>query len=152
MQVNNTSSSSTLKEKCSYIKKKKRLSHYKFRALQFPPEAWLRMSLHNSSITWIAIRPSGRVVLRALGDCGHLPPDKLTTTWIKSSSSRLNWNNFFFHWRPPTTIQTERRRNTNKNTIELIFLLLLLLDTLLFFRTNRVIFSNFFFCDHWVAI
>jgi len=51
-----------------------------FRALQFPPEAWLRMSLHNSSLTWIAIRPSGRVVLRALGDCGHIPPDKLTTT------------------------------------------------------------------------
>ncbi|XP_046454650.1 serine/threonine-protein phosphatase PGAM5, mitochondrial-like isoform X1 [Daphnia pulex] len=50
------------------------------RALQFPPEAWLRMSLHNASVTWIAIRPSGRVVLRALGDCGHLPPAKLTTT------------------------------------------------------------------------
>lgn len=56
------------------------IRYFVCRALQFPPEAWLRMSLHNASITWIAIRPSGRVVLRALGDCGHLPPDKLTTT------------------------------------------------------------------------
>jgi len=56
------------------------IRYFVCRALQFPPEAWLRMSLHNSSLTWIAIRPSGRVVLRALGDCGHIPPDKLTTT------------------------------------------------------------------------
>lgn len=48
------------------------------RALQFPPEGWLRMSLHNCSITWITVRPNGRVSLRCLGDAGHLPPDKLT--------------------------------------------------------------------------
>ncbi|KAG9509090.1 Serine/threonine-protein phosphatase PGAM5, mitochondrial, partial [Fragariocoptes setiger] len=50
------------------------------RALQFPPEAWLRFSLHNCSITWIAIRPSGRVVVYSVGDIGHMPPTKLTTT------------------------------------------------------------------------
>jgi len=50
------------------------------RALQFPPEAWLRFSLHNCSLTWIAIRPSGRVSVYAIGDIGHMPPSKMTTT------------------------------------------------------------------------
>ncbi|XP_067931652.1 serine/threonine-protein phosphatase PGAM5, mitochondrial-like isoform X2 [Watersipora subatra] len=50
------------------------------RALQLPPEAWLRMSLHNGSITWLTVRPSGNVSLRAVGDCGFMPIDKLTTT------------------------------------------------------------------------
>ncbi|KHJ85541.1 phosphoglycerate mutase family protein [Oesophagostomum dentatum] len=50
------------------------------RALQFPPEGWLRMSLGNCSITWLVIRPSGRVSLRSLGDVGHLPPSKITFT------------------------------------------------------------------------
>lgn len=50
------------------------------RALQFPPEGWLRMGLNNGSITWLTIRPSGRVALRALGDAGFMPPDKLTRT------------------------------------------------------------------------
>lgn len=43
------------------------------RALQMPPEAWLRMSLQHASITWLSIRPSGRVTLRSLGDGGHIP-------------------------------------------------------------------------------
>ncbi|XP_070760610.1 serine/threonine-protein phosphatase PGAM5, mitochondrial isoform X2 [Enoplosus armatus] len=50
------------------------------RALQFPPEGWLRMGLNNGSITWLTIRPSGRVALRTLGDSGFMPPDKLTRT------------------------------------------------------------------------
>uniref|UniRef100_A0A1A8QQ81 Serine/threonine-protein phosphatase PGAM5, mitochondrial n=1 Tax=Nothobranchius pienaari TaxID=704102 RepID=A0A1A8QQ81_9TELE len=50
------------------------------RALQFPPEGWLRMGLHNGSITWLTIRPSGRVGLRTMGDAGFMPPDKLTRT------------------------------------------------------------------------
>lgn len=48
------------------------------RALQFPPEAWLRISLNHGSITWITILPSGRVTLRNLGDSGHIPPDIIT--------------------------------------------------------------------------
>ena len=51
------------------------------RALQFPPEAWLRISLHNGSITLLAIRPDGRVSIRQLGDCGHMPPASLSVTW-----------------------------------------------------------------------
>ncbi|XP_029426753.1 serine/threonine-protein phosphatase PGAM5, mitochondrial isoform X2 [Rhinatrema bivittatum] len=50
------------------------------RALQFPPEGWLRMSLNNGSITYLVIRPNGRVALRTLGDTGFMPPDKITRT------------------------------------------------------------------------
>ncbi|KAL7839131.1 hypothetical protein SRHO_G00257890 [Serrasalmus rhombeus] len=54
------------------------IRYFVCRALQFPPEGWLRMGLNNGSITWLTIRPSGRVALRALGDSGFMPPDKLT--------------------------------------------------------------------------
>jgi len=46
--------------------------------MQFPPEAWCRMSLNHGSITWISILPSGWVVLHWLGDTGHMPPDAIT--------------------------------------------------------------------------
>jgi hypothetical protein len=59
----------------------------RYRAMQFPPEAWLRMSVNHGSITWISILPSGRVVLRSLGDTGHMPPDAITSAW-----SILQWN------------------------------------------------------------
>lgn len=49
-----------------------------YRALQFPPEGWLRMSIGNCGVTWLTIRPSGNVSLRGLGDTGHLPPDHVT--------------------------------------------------------------------------
>jgi serine/threonine-protein phosphatase PGAM5 len=42
------------------------------RALQLPPEAWLRMSIFNCSITYLLIRPDGHVSARMLGDIGHL--------------------------------------------------------------------------------
>ncbi|XP_013925267.1 PREDICTED: serine/threonine-protein phosphatase PGAM5, mitochondrial [Thamnophis sirtalis] len=48
------------------------------RALQFPPEGWLRISLNNGSITHLVIRPNGRVALRLLGDTGFMPPEKIT--------------------------------------------------------------------------
>jgi len=49
------------------------------RALQIPPEAWLRMGLNHGSVTWVSIRPSGRVVLRSLGVTGHMPPCKISS-------------------------------------------------------------------------
>jgi len=49
-----------------------------YRALQFPPEAWLRLSLNHASITWLYIRPDGRVGLRTLGDAGFMPPEKIS--------------------------------------------------------------------------
>ncbi|XP_059569441.1 serine/threonine-protein phosphatase PGAM5, mitochondrial-like isoform X2 [Alligator mississippiensis] len=53
---------------------------YLTRALQFPPEGWLRMSLNNGSITHLVICPNGRVALRTLGDTGFMPPEKITRT------------------------------------------------------------------------
>ncbi|GFQ70134.1 hypothetical protein TNCT_675851, partial [Trichonephila clavata] len=48
------------------------------RLLQFPPEAWLRLSLHHCSISWIIILPSGRVSAYMIGDSGFLPESFLT--------------------------------------------------------------------------
>jgi serine/threonine-protein phosphatase PGAM5 len=48
------------------------------RALQLPPEAWLRMSIFNCSMTYLMIRPNGLVSARMLGDIGHLPYDEST--------------------------------------------------------------------------
>ncbi|KAG5894720.1 hypothetical protein JTB14_006140 [Gonioctena quinquepunctata] len=56
------------------------IRYFVCRALQFPAEAWLRLSLNNGSITWISITPSGRCILRALGDSGHMPPNVITST------------------------------------------------------------------------
>lgn len=42
------------------------------RALQLPPEAWLRLSTYNCSLTYLMIRPNGRVSCRMMGDIGHL--------------------------------------------------------------------------------
>ncbi|KAK6476292.1 serine/threonine-protein phosphatase PGAM5 [Huso huso] len=56
------------------------IRYFVCRALQFPPEGWLRMGLNNGSITWLTIRPNGRVALRTLGDSGFMPPEKLTRT------------------------------------------------------------------------
>lgn len=48
------------------------------RALQFEPEGWLRFSLAHASMTHVVIRPSGRVALRAVGDHGFMPPEKIS--------------------------------------------------------------------------
>ncbi|GFR13698.1 hypothetical protein TNCT_738291, partial [Trichonephila clavata] len=45
---------------------------------QFPPEAWLRLSLHHCSISWITIFPTGRVKSCMIGDSGFLPESFLT--------------------------------------------------------------------------
>jgi len=42
------------------------------RALQLPPEAWLRLCTFNCSLTYFTIRPTGSVSCRMLGDIGHL--------------------------------------------------------------------------------
>lgn len=49
-----------------------------FRALQFPPEAWLRFCLQHCSITWIIIAPSGRVAVHAVGDFGFIPKEAVS--------------------------------------------------------------------------
>ncbi|XP_045490549.1 serine/threonine-protein phosphatase Pgam5, mitochondrial isoform X3 [Pieris rapae] len=49
------------------------------KALQFPPEGWLRISLSHASITWVSILPNGNVVLRSLSDTGHMEPKYITS-------------------------------------------------------------------------
>ena len=99
--------------------------------MQFPPEAWLRMSLHNSSITWVAIRPSGRVVLRALGDCGHIPPDKLTTTWSLDSTKTSGFD------QSPPDIQLETKLFSSiGNKYKLFPTMCYVYSTQIFFYTN----------------
>ena len=54
------------------------IRYFVCRALQFPSEGWLRMRTNNCGITWLTIRPNGRVQLRSMGDTGHLPPNLIT--------------------------------------------------------------------------
>jgi len=57
------------------------------RALQMPPEAWLRLSIFNCSITYIMILPNGYVAARMLGDIGHMSYDDITF----SDKHGFNW-------------------------------------------------------------
>lgn len=57
------------------------------RALQLPPEAWLRLCTFNCSLTYFTIRPTGTVSCRMLGDVGHLPHDMCTF----SMHTGFNW-------------------------------------------------------------
>lgn len=57
------------------------------RALQLPPEAWLRLCTFNCSLTYFTIRPTGTVSCRMLGDIGHLPLELCTF----SMHSGFNW-------------------------------------------------------------
>jgi len=56
------------------------IRYFLVRALQLPPESWLSFSLRNASMTWIVIRPDGKVHCRGIGDSGHFPADKLSRT------------------------------------------------------------------------
>lgn len=54
------------------------IRYFVCRALQFPPEGWLRMALAHGSITWVAIRPNGRTSVYSVGSFGHLPKELVT--------------------------------------------------------------------------
>uniref|UniRef100_A0A1B0C742 Serine/threonine-protein phosphatase PGAM5, mitochondrial n=1 Tax=Glossina palpalis gambiensis TaxID=67801 RepID=A0A1B0C742_9MUSC len=54
------------------------IRYFVCRALQFPPEAWLRININHASITWLTIHPSGNVTIECLGDSGFMPPEYLT--------------------------------------------------------------------------
>lgn len=55
------------------------IRYFVCRVLQFPPEGWLRMSIGHCGITWVTIKPNGRVSVRSMGDTGHLPPEQLSS-------------------------------------------------------------------------
>jgi serine/threonine-protein phosphatase PGAM5 len=48
------------------------------RALQLPPDAWLRLVVPHASITTVAITCEGDVLLQGLGDAGHIEADLVT--------------------------------------------------------------------------
>uniref|UniRef100_A0A7S4S1D9 Serine/threonine-protein phosphatase PGAM5, mitochondrial n=1 Tax=Ditylum brightwellii TaxID=49249 RepID=A0A7S4S1D9_9STRA len=48
------------------------IRYFMCRALQLPPEAWLRLCIFNCSLNYVTIRPTGTVSCRLLGDIGHL--------------------------------------------------------------------------------
>jgi len=50
----------------------------RWETLQTHIQAWLRMAVHNGSITVLVIKPSGRVSLLELGGAGHFQADMLT--------------------------------------------------------------------------
>jgi len=54
------------------------IRYFTLRALQLPPEAWLRLGGHNGSFTHLKIRPSGNVSLVCFGDSGHMALDEIT--------------------------------------------------------------------------
>ena len=48
------------------------------RAIQCPPDAWLRFALYNGCITRVDFFPDGGVSVRTFGDCGFMHPSMLT--------------------------------------------------------------------------
>ena len=56
------------------------IRYFVCRALQLPKEAWIRMAVPHCSITILAIRPTGYVSLKCLGDSGFMPVDLVTTS------------------------------------------------------------------------
>ncbi|XP_063226676.1 serine/threonine-protein phosphatase PGAM5, mitochondrial-like isoform X2 [Bacillus rossius redtenbacheri] len=62
------------------------IRYFVCRALQLPPEAWLRMSLHHASITWLTLYPNGRVALRCYSDAGHMPPCVMSSSGQSTSN------------------------------------------------------------------
>lgn len=54
------------------------IRYFVMRALQLPPEAWLRLRGDNTGITELVIQPDGRVTLARFADTGHLPIEMIT--------------------------------------------------------------------------
>ena len=63
------------------------IRYFFLRALQLPPEAWLRLCTFNCSLTYFTIRPTGGVSCRTLGDVGHLDMERTTF----SGHHGFNW-------------------------------------------------------------
>ena len=63
------------------------------RALQIPPEAWLRLSLFNGSVTYLVIHSTGEVTLRLFGEIGHMGYDLVTANLYEG----FNWDSYEFY-------------------------------------------------------
>lgn len=51
------------------------IRYFVCRALQFPPKAYLRLSMKHGSMTWLTIYPDGNTRIKCLGEAGHLEPE-----------------------------------------------------------------------------
>jgi len=54
------------------------IRYFVCRALQLPPEAWLRMGGYNTGITEIVVKPNGSASLVRFADTGHLQVEATT--------------------------------------------------------------------------
>jgi serine/threonine-protein phosphatase PGAM5 len=54
------------------------IKYFVLRALQLPPEYWMRLSADNCSLAHLIIQENGRVSLSKFGDTGHLNPSLIT--------------------------------------------------------------------------
>ena len=54
------------------------IRYFLMRALQLPPEAWLRLCGMNCGITHVEVRPNGSISVHSFGDTGHLPLEDTT--------------------------------------------------------------------------
>lgn len=54
------------------------IRYFVCRALQFPPDGWLRMNVAHCSITILTIHSNGHVSLEIFGGSGHMPRDMIT--------------------------------------------------------------------------
>lgn len=68
------------------------IRYFLMRGLQLPPEAWLRLSLFNCSITYLMVQPNGYVTARLVGDTGHIPYEETTFSGA-----------FGYNWKTPTS-------------------------------------------------
>jgi len=68
------------------------IRYFFFRSLQLPPEAWLRLSLFNCSITYLMVQPNGYVTVRLLGDTGHIKYEETTFSGA-----------YGYNWKSPTS-------------------------------------------------
>ncbi|CAF1031210.1 unnamed protein product [Didymodactylos carnosus] len=54
------------------------LRYFICKVMQFPAEAWLRITLNHGSITQITVLADGTVILKNIGDAGFIPVEKVT--------------------------------------------------------------------------
>jgi len=52
--------------------------YFLLRIMQFPVQAWLRITLNHGSITQLTILSDGSVILKTVGDSGFIPSTKIT--------------------------------------------------------------------------
>ena len=46
--------------------------------MQFPIQAWLRITLNHGSITHVTILSDGSILMKSVGDSGFIPSNKVT--------------------------------------------------------------------------